>query len=107
MAEQIPMKLDGGLWLTAPEEDHPNLVWADPFEFEAELKLVGYQKTARRGDFFLWADTKTNATFPMSPRELYDALIKSMPEDGVLFGAWTMIKANGRFSLRLIEDLED
>lgn len=107
MAEQIPMKLDGGLWLTAPDEGHANLVWADPFEFDAELKLVGYQKTARRGDFYLWADTETNATFPMSPRELYEALLKSMPEDGVLDGLWGFTKNNGRFSLRLIEELED
>jgi len=106
VAGNIPMKRDGGLWMVPPVEGHPNLVWEPPGEFEADMKLVGYLKTAK-GDFFLWADEETNATYPMVPKELYEALLKSMPEDGHLSGAWTVVQSNGRYTLRLVEELED
>lgn len=99
------MKLDGGLWMVPPVDGHPNLVWEDSAEFEADMKLVGYLKTAK-GDFFLWADEETNATYPMLPKELYNALLISMPEDGKLSGAWTVVESNQRYSLRLVEELE-
>lgn len=103
----IPFKLDGGLWRIAPDKDHHNLVWGEPSEFEAEMKLVNYQRSSRFGDFYLWVDETTNATYPMSPAELYSALLISMPEDGHLAGLWTVVESGRRYSLRLIEELAD
>jgi hypothetical protein len=104
--DRIPLKRDGGLWRIAPAEDHPNLVWSEALNFEADMKLVSYQRT-RHGDFYLWADEATNATYPMSASELYSALLISMPEDGHLSGLWAVIQSGQKFSLRLIEELED
>ena len=104
-AIKIPMKRDGGLWLKPPHAEHPNLVWEDSTEFEADMKLVGFLRTAK-GDFFLWADQATNATYPMISEELYSAALKSMPDQGMLNGVWTVVQSKHGFSLRLLKELE-
>lgn len=106
MARQVPFKKDGGLWFTEPKSNHPNLVWREPEIFEAEMKLVSYQKTAK-GDFFLWADAETNATYPMTPMDLYSLLLKTFVEDGYVEAAWTVVPRDGRYGLQFVEELTD
>lgn len=102
----MPFKKDGGLWFTKPRENHPNLVWQAPVEFEAELHLVSYQKT-NKGDFFLWADTETNVTYPMTPEVLYEMLLRSFVEDGYIEGVWTVCQRGNKFSLLLVEEFTE
>lgn len=106
MAHQAPYKKDGGLWFTEPKPGHTNLEWKNTQEFEAELKLVNYQRTPK-GDFFLWADTETNVTYPMLPDELFDMLLRSFVEDGYIEGVWTVVQRNNKYSLQLVEELTD
>jgi hypothetical protein len=103
---EIPYKKDGGLWFTEPKQGHANLIWRAPEEFEGELKLVSYQKTPK-GDFFLWADTETNVTYPMIPEELHDMLLKALVEDGYIEGSWTVVQHGSKYSLSLVEEIID
>ncbi len=103
---EVPIKKDGGLWFTEPRKGHPNVVWETVNEFEAEMKLVSYQKTPK-GDFYLFADTETNATYPMLPEELHDMLLKSLVEDGYIEGAWSVAKHGNKYSLHLVEEFTD
>lgn len=100
---RVPFKKDGGLWFTKPRDGHPNLVWKSAESFDADMKLVSYQKTDK-GDFFLWADNETNATYPMTLEVLCEMPLRSLVEDGYIEGTWTVCQRGNKFSLLLVEE---
>ena len=102
---QAPFKKDGGLW-NFPPIQKDNLVWEDIEEWDAELKMVGYNR-GRSAAFFLWVDIEDNTSYPMFLTDMSEAIQKSVIAHGTIDGRWTVVKRGQNYGIKLISQYEE
>lgn len=102
---QAPFKKDGGLW-HYPPYSQDNLVWEPIEEWDAEMKMVGYNR-GRSAAFFLWVDTEDNSSYPMFLTDMSDALKAAVIDKGVIDGTWTVVKRGMNYGLKLVSQFEE
>jgi len=102
---QAPFKKDGGLW-HYPQLSQDNLIWEDIEVWEAEMKMVGYNR-GRSAAFFLWVDTEDNSSYPMFLTDMSEAVQQAVMDHGVVDGSWTIVKRGQNYGLKLVSQYEE
>lgn len=98
---QIPFDTKGNMFEYNRSERE--MVHKDNYEFNAKLKIIGYQRS-RSSVQILLKNIETKEVYTMFIKEFYNLICKAKPDSNwTVEGKWTFIKRGQSFSVSIIE----